>query len=149
MFDKLFSIFKPTPDKEPDGDERDNKQMAVATLLVEAARADETYSDQEKTIIEKAVANLFSIDASDARQLRIDAEAAQAAAVDLHGSTKIAKLLSLEDKTQLIESLWTIILSDGERDAYEDTLVRRICGLIHFSDRESGEARQRVAKKIS
>jgi len=35
--------------------------------------------------------------------------------------------------------LWKIVLSDGKSDMYESNLIRRVCGLLYISDKESGE----------
>ena len=40
--------------------------------------------------------------------------------------------------------LWTVALADGVIHDYEANLVRRVCGLLYVSDRESGEARKRA-----
>ena len=53
--------------------------------------------------------------------------------------TKIIKESSLELKREIIEQLWKILISDNNVDLYESNLMRRICGLIYFSDKESGE----------
>jgi uncharacterized tellurite resistance protein B-like protein len=42
-----------------------------------------------------------------------------------------------------------VVLSDGERDPHEDTLIRRICGLIYVEDRESGQARLRAEAALA
>jgi uncharacterized tellurite resistance protein B-like protein len=44
----------------------------------------------------------------------------------------------------LLEALWTVVLTDGERDPHEDALMRKLAPLIAVSDRESAEARRRV-----
>ena len=45
----------------------------------------------------------------------------------------------LEIKKDIIEHLWKILISDNTVDQYESNLMRRICGLIYFSDKESAE----------
>ena len=47
----------------------------------------------------------------------------------------------------IIKVLWKIILSDNNLDAYEDNLMRRICGLLHFPDKLSGEIRLEILKE--
>jgi len=148
MFEKILSAFRPKKAEsiEP---ETPDVQLAVAALLVEGARIDETYADEEKHIIDTALASKFSLSAENASMLRAKGEEAQSNAVDLHRFTKIAKDMEQNEKITLIETLWTIVLSDGERDNYEDALIRRICGLIYVDDRTSGEARQRVEAKLA
>jgi uncharacterized tellurite resistance protein B-like protein len=123
-------------------------ELAVAALLVEAARADEDYTDLERTLVGSALAAQFSLDAEEARALLAAGEAAQAGALDIHRFTKVAKTMAANEKLALVERLWTIILSDGARDPHEDTLVRRVCGLIYVSDPESGAARARAARAM-
>ena len=53
--------------------------------------------------------------------------------------TNIIKQNSLEIKKDIIEHLWKILISDGTVDQYESNLMRRICGLIYFSDKDCAE----------
>jgi len=146
MFEKLKSIFKTSP-KEPEQD-IDQLPLAISALLVEAARADQDYTQTEQAIIDHALSSLFSMSPTEATALRAQGEEAQKDAADLHRFTKSAKTLPIEDKKRFMEEMWRIALSDGERNAYEETLIRRLCGLIHISDVESAEARQRVAAQL-
>jgi uncharacterized tellurite resistance protein B-like protein len=124
-------------------------QLAVAALLVEAARADERYDEGEKAIIDQSLMAKFALSQQAAQTLRAAGEEAQASALDIQRFTRIAKEMSAEEKVAFIEQLWEIVLSDGERDSYEDTLMRRICGLIYLEDRDSGQARIRVAARLA
>ena len=60
--------------------------------------------------------------------------------------TKIIKDSSVEIKREIIEQLWRILISDNNVDLYESNLMRRVCGLIYFSDKESGEIKMRLIK---
>ena len=42
--------------------------------------------------------------------------------------------------------LWEVVYADGEVHHYESNLIRRVAGLLHVSDRDSGSARKRVAR---
>jgi len=44
--------------------------------------------------------------------------------------------------------LWEVVYSDNELHAYEANLLRRVSGLLHVTDRQSGEARKRVIAKL-
>lgn len=145
MFDKLFQRFQA---EEPEANAETQLELAFAALLVEAARIDENYAESEVAIIDRALMKRFSLDGAAAAALRARAEAAQANATDIQRFTKIAKAMSREEKVELIEELWEIVLSDGARDPYEETLVRQICGLIYVDDQDSGAARARVAARL-
>ncbi len=148
MFEKLFGKKDAKP-KAAAEEETDPLQLAVAALLVEAACADEKYEDREKTIIDKSLAAKFGLQNEQVAALRAKGEAAQAGALDIQRFTRIAKEMEQAEKIAFIEQLWEIVLSDGERDPFEDTLIRRICGLIYVDDRDSGAARARIAAKLS
>lgn len=145
MFDKLFNRNK--DEKAPENEEQEMRK-AVAALFVEAARADDDYTDKERAIIDKALAAIFELPAADATTLRSAGEAAQDGALDIQRFTRTAKEMSTAEKITFVERLWEIVLSDGDRDPFEDTLIRRICGLIYLDDKESGAARARVAARM-
>jgi uncharacterized tellurite resistance protein B-like protein len=44
--------------------------------------------------------------------------------------------------------LWEVAYADGVLDEYEDSLLRRVGGLIYVPDRERGMARQRVLRRL-
>ncbi|MBI1365969.1 MAG: TerB family tellurite resistance protein [Alphaproteobacteria bacterium] len=141
MFEKLRAFFAaPRPPAEAENE----LGVAVAALLVEAARADEFYDDTERGLIDRFLARHFNLDADAAADLRARGEQKQAQANDLHGFTKIIKTLSGPEKIALIERMWEIVLSDARRDPHEEALIRRVCGLIYVSDPESGAARHRA-----
>ena len=48
----------------------------------------------------------------------------------------IIKKNSLDIKKDIVEHLWKVIISDNSVDQYESNLMRRICGLIYFPDKE-------------
>lgn len=147
MFEKLFSRFKKAaPEKESNDD---TMALSVAALLVEAARMDEHYDAREREIIDGALASKFGLDPAGAAELRARAEIEQANATDIQRFTKVAKTMSAEEKVGLVETLWEVVLSDGAKDSYEDTLLRRICGLIYVDDQDSGAARARVASRLN
>lgn len=141
MFDRLKGLFG-RPAVAPK--EAVDIPLAVAGLLIEAARADERYEESEKRLIEACLRAHFDLSAEDAAALRVRAEAVQAEATDIHRFTKVAKTLPAPEKLRLIESLWRIVLSDAERDPHEEALIRRVCGLVYVSDPESAAARRRA-----
>ena len=51
---------------------------------------------------------------------------------------------SIDIKKDIIEHLWKVIISDNTVDQYESNLMRRICGLIYFPDKECAEIKLRL-----
>ena len=120
-------------------------RVAIAALLAEAAWADGEYLDAERTTIEAVLAERFGLEPAAARALREEGEAAQSEAVDLVRFTRVVKdSVPFEDRVEVLEALWRVIYADGNRDAEEGNLIRRLAGLLYVPDREAGLARQRV-----
>lgn len=150
MFDKLFKKMRANKDtQQTQTDDADPMQLALAALCVEAARADEDYEAREIAIIDKFLAKRFSLSSDQATTLRTKAEKAQADALDIQRFTRVAKEMPQDEKIGFVEHLWQIVLSDGDRDPFEDTLIRRICGLIYVDDPDSGAARARVEARLT
>ena len=58
--------------------------------------------------------------------------------------TKEIKKYSMEFRLKIIEIIWKIVYSDGVSDSYESNLIRRICGLLYVSDKDSGIIKTKV-----
>ncbi len=149
MFDRIKSLFSAPEGAPGEGDDDHETAIALAALMVEAAKADETKTAAEDALIRRTLIDAFEVDAAAADGLIATAEARQAAANDIHQFTKRAKSLPLEDRIAFIEALWSIVLSDTVRDPYEDIVIRRICGLIYVDDVDSGAARQRAQARLN
>lgn len=118
----------------------------IAALLIHAAKIDEIYSDHEKKIIVDFIDNNTK-DKSQSQKILSNAETLEADSNQLLNYTQIIKDGSLEIKKEIIEQLWKILISDNSVDQYESNLMRRICGLIYFSDKECGEIKLRLLNK--
>ena len=119
--------------------------IGVAALLIHAAKIDEIYSDKEKKIILSFIQNNLE-DATLVEKVMNESEKLEENSNQLLNYTKIIKDSPLKTKSEIIEQLWKILISDNNIDLYESNLMRRICGLIYFSDKESGEIKMRLIK---
>ena len=119
--------------------------ITIAALLVHAAKIDEIYSDHEKKIIIDFIDNNIK-DKSLSQKILTEAEILENDSNQLLNYTKIIKDGPVEIKKEIIEQLWKILISDNSVDQYESNLMRRICGLIYFSDKDSGEIRMKLSK---
>jgi uncharacterized tellurite resistance protein B-like protein len=124
---------------------QDESRLAVAALLVIAANADHQYDDTERAQIERVLAARYGLDAAAAHALRLEAEEAEQAAMDLYRFTSRVNLhIPYEERAAVVEAMWRVVLADGEREMHEEALMRRVTDLLGLDPRESIEARQRV-----
>lgn len=123
----------------------DDARIAVAALLVIAAHADSNYQDVERAQIERALADRYGLTGEQAAKLRAEGEAAEAAAMDIYKFTAlIKKALPYEERAPVLDALWRVILSDADREAHEETLMRRVTDLLGLDPRDNIEARRRA-----
>ena len=62
--------------------------------------------------------------------------------------TKEIKKKPVEFRLKIVEILWKIIYSDGASDNYEANLIRRVCGLLYISDKDSGIIKEKIRNSI-
>jgi uncharacterized tellurite resistance protein B-like protein len=120
--------------------------IKITALLVHVAKVDELYTEKERGIIQSFIIS-FSYNEKDCKVILQDAEKLEADSIQLFNFTSAIKKESLEVKTEIIEHLWKIIISDQSVDTYESSLMRRICGLIYFPDKLSGDIKLKLLKK--
>lgn len=127
------------------GEPREELQLALTALLVEAAYSDDHFEEAERAVIAQLVARRFKLSQPEARALLSAGEAAASHATELFRFTRVVnERLSPEQRVELVEMMWEVAYADGVLDQYEDSLLRRVGGLIYVPDRERGMARQRV-----
>ncbi|MDC0418222.1 TerB family tellurite resistance protein [Pelagibacteraceae bacterium] len=117
----------------------------ITALLVHVANIDETYTDKEKKIIKDFITS-FSYGDSSVEDILKEAEKLESDSIQLLSFTNLVKKESLEFKTEVIEHLWKIIISDQSVDQYESSLMRKICGLIYFPDKLAGDIKLKLLK---
>ena len=83
----------------------------------------------------------------DALKILKEAEEVESNSNQLLNYTNIIKENSIEIKKDIIEHLWKVIISDKTVDQYESNLMRRICGLIYFPDKECAEIKLKLLNK--
>ena len=124
----------------------DSDLINVACLMIHAAKIDENYTDHEKSIIKNTISKLDKTNA-DINKLLIEAETKESDTNHIQEFTKNIKNMNKENKIEIIKTIWTIILSDGNSDMYEENLMRRLAGLLYIDDRTIGEIKLKIQEK--
>ena len=139
--DILRSLLAPAPARLPEPDAR----LALAALLVRLAKTDGLYAMEEVERIEKILMIRHGLGPFEAAHLRSEAEELEASAPDTVRFTRALKAaVPLEERAALMEVLWSVALSDGERNADEDQMLRLLANLLGLTDVESGIARKQA-----
>ena len=123
------------------------KLTGISALLVHAAKIDEEYSNKEKKIILDFLTN-FTDDNKTKENILKEAELLESDSNQILDFTNSIKKDSVDSKSIVIKELWKIIISNSKTDEYESNLMRRICGLIYFPDKLSGEIKLQLLNEI-
>ena len=139
MLKNLFKKKKEVPN---------TKNIPIIALLVHAAKIDENYTNIEKKIIKKVIAELNNVNLEESEKLLKIAEKMEEESNQIVGFTSEIKKYSMEFRLKTIEIIWKIVYSDGASDSYESNLIRRICGLLYISDKDSGIIKMKVERLL-
>jgi uncharacterized tellurite resistance protein B-like protein len=135
--------------EEPGESDRDELKLAIAALLMEAAEADGSLDARERGVVVRLLQERLGLGPVAAGRLAAAAERKAEQSTQIFGMTRIInERLARERRVELVEMLWEVAYADGTLDPLEDSLLRRVGGLIDVSDHERGEARLRVLKRL-
>jgi uncharacterized tellurite resistance protein B-like protein len=150
MYRRLKKLLAGRPGSKAAGrPDHDARKIAAAALMIEAAYMDGRFEEAERRVITRLLRERFELAEAQIADLMREAEAAQAEANHLIRFTRIIKdAFDEEARIGLVEMLWEVVYADGVAHHYESNLLRRLCGLIYVSDRDSGSARKRVLSRL-
>ncbi len=127
----------------------DDTQVAAVALLIEAAVMDGEFDPAERRTIARLLGDRFGLDGAEVEDLIAAGEDAVERSNQLFAFTRVVKQgFDFDERIRMIEMLWEVAYADGELHDYEASLVRRVAGLIHVADRDSGQARKRVLQRL-
>ena len=119
----------------------------IAALLIHVAKIDENYTEKEREIIKKAINDLGSnnevID-----DILIKAEEIEKNSNQILDFTKEVKNMDKDSKIKIVEVLWNIIYSDSSADMYENSLMRRLTGLLYLDTKIVGNIKNKIINNL-
>jgi uncharacterized tellurite resistance protein B-like protein len=133
LFDQIVdAVSAPAADNEEDREHA--IRMATAVLMIDVARADDTFDEAEFDRVLSLTEKHFELAAEDAAALVNSANETAESIVSLHGFTDTLHAnLQEHEKARIVEMLWKVAYADGDLDKYENSLVLKISDLLHVS----------------
>ena len=125
--------------------DNDTDLINVACLMIHAAKIDENYTDKEKKIIKETLTKLGNNE--DLDKLISEAGKKESDSNHIQDFTKNIKAMDENDKIEIIKNIWSIILSDGASDIYEENLMRRLAGLLYVDAKIMGDIKLDIQAK--
>ena len=149
MFTKLERLFSGREDRGGEADPERATALAVAVLMVESALTDGQFDDNEVAKSGALLRRRFGLTEIEADALLEKARARAEDSAEIFGFTRqIKDHFSEEERVELMEMLWELAYVDGTLNDLEANLMRRLAGLLHVSDRDSGAARKRALHRL-
>jgi uncharacterized tellurite resistance protein B-like protein len=138
MFESLSGFFK---DKmapmESQADDLNHLQVATCALLLEAAHADNDFTEEEEKVIAGMVGARFGLDTDQTSELLHVAEEERRQSGDLY---QFARLINDNfahaRKLAVLELLWQVVYNDGVLEAHEDALMHKMGTLLGIRHEE-------------
>ena len=147
MLKSLKNIFQKT--QSTVGADNIDELTILCGLMMEAANTDGNVSQDEVNKISFVLTEMFKEDPLEVKKVLTKTLKYKDEPKSLQFFTyKINKSFDIEKKLLLIETLWGIILADGEIHDFESNLIRRLAGLFYISDVSCANAKRKALETI-
>ncbi len=135
-FNKLISFVRealhPENERSPEQQE-EGIRLATAAVLLDVAYADSSMSEAEEGRVVEHLRNAFDLNDERAHDLIRAAEEIRNRTIDhWHLTNFIRNNMSLEERSEIVRTMWRIIYADGYFHQYEGYLVRKLSELLGF-----------------
>jgi len=120
-------------------------RVATAVLLVEVTRADFNVELSERQRLRQLLEQQFKLSMEELDALLEQAEADADRLVSIQHITRlINQHYDHAMKLRVIQMMWHMVYADGEKDHYEEHLIRQVADLLYISHSEFIQARHRA-----
>ena len=122
-----------------------NIQVATCAVLLEMARIDNKFSEEEQESLISSLKKRYGLSDEDAEKLILASNEELEGSIDLWRFTNlINRNYSVEEKLELIRTVWEIAYADGKLDKYEDYLLHKLAELLHLTHKQLIDAKLSV-----
>lgn len=121
------------------------KNILITSLLIECAKGDYDFSDQEISKIKDLIKKKLKLDQSKINLIFDKALETVEENVELYSLTKdIRDNFNKEEILEIFEYMWSVVLADGKIDDFEAALMSKLVGLFHLTGKESADAKKKA-----
>ena len=150
----MFELFKSAINKIQNNEKEVHKEevkalSSIVALLVEAASVDGNIGEKEKSHILLILNKQLNIEETEANEILQEAIIKSQDQIEIWSKTHdIRKEMGYEERLNIVELMWEIVLVDEVLDVFESQLMRRVSGLLFVSDYDSGSCKKRAIEKL-
>ncbi len=104
---------------------------AVAVFMVDIARADNNFTEEERSKIASLMGTMYDLEEETIYRLINAADEYLSKEDSIYDYTNVINgSFNNEEKFELLKKLWRLVFVDGRMDMYEEHIVKKIGGLI-------------------
>ena len=140
MFKSLYEkIVSQLSAADIEADERDAAvRLATAVLMVDVALVDSSFDETEFDRMLGLIKRQFGLGAQEAADLINAANARADEQVSVQELTDLLnEHLEQDDRTRIVQLLWSVAYCDGQLDKYENSLVLKVSKLLGVSSEQA------------
>ncbi len=127
---------------------RERVKVATCVLMLEVARIDEEFSDEERDHILGTLRDRYSLSDADALELLEASTQSREQSVDVWQFThQINKLCPEEEKVEIIEEIWRVVVADGGIHGNESHFMRKLGALLNLTRHQIVDAKVKVLEE--
>ena len=150
MLDSLKRFFSPAAAGErgaSGSDPEHDVRIATCALFLEMARIDGKFTPEEMETVLSIMKEKYGLSGEHADALVADADKELENSVDLWQFARlINENYSIDEKLEIIETLWQMVYVDGKMDEYEHYLMSKLKNLLRLSHDQLIGAKKKVLK---
>ena len=127
-----------------------NLQVAVCALFLEIGRIDETFTREELDTLISILRERYGLSRENADALIQEADRELGNSVDYwQFADLINKNYSIEEKIEIVETMWRIVFVDGKMDRYEHYLMNKLKNLLRLTHTQLVDAKLKVKRRAA
>jgi uncharacterized tellurite resistance protein B-like protein len=124
-------------------------RVATAVLLLEVIRADFIVDPSEKRKLRELLERQFDLSGPELDALMEEASADADRMVSMQHVTRLLnEHYDHAMKVRVVEMMWQLVFADGEKDHYEEHLIRQVAELLYLSHGEFIQARHKAEADV-
>lgn len=146
-FSRLIERFKHCSEEQKSGP--DPLRLATAAVLLDIAYADGSFTPAEDGNMVEYLRGAFQLDETSAQELIEAAAEIRNRTIDYFAITSyIRKAMSLEQRIEIVKTMWRMVYSDGRLTDYENYLVRKLSDLLGLEHHVMIDAKVAVLREL-
>ena len=149
MFKNLQNLFA-QEEKQPEALDRGERvKIATCVLMLEVARIDEEFSDDERDRILTTLCERYALSDAEAQELMQLSTESREQSVDLWRFThEINKLCKEAEKIEIVEEVWRVVVADGGIHGNETHFMRQLATLLSLTRHQIIDAKVKILDEV-